>query len=472
MSRRKIVATIGPATASAGAISRLVDAGMSVARLNGAHGTLEWHTKVIGLLREVVPNVPILFDIPGRKIRTATLAHEPAFSVGDTIVFTTELRHDGREKVPVNYPHLHEELQAGDVFFCDDGQLRFTVMVTDGPDIVCRAEVAGILRAAKGINVPEVKLRSPTVTDRDRSMLTFAREQGVDMVGISFVDSAEQVQTIRKLIGGRSPAIVAKVENRQAMLHLEEIVAETDVIMIDRGDLAVETMLIGVALAQKQILEVARRAACPVIVATEMLHSMIGSRVPTKAEVSDITNAVLDGASVLMLSGETAIGKFPEEAVAMMRGIVDLAADHVVARNATDSGTLLDIPDAVSRAVGVLCVKAPITKIIAVTVSGFAARMVASQMPSQPILAVSNDEGNARAMNFLPGVTGVWVDVPFRRQSVEHIPLCLHALWARQLLDVDDLVLVVTVGYPKSGNRLNLLEVHRVADLRETLQWE
>lgn len=470
MSRRKIVATIGPATRSITAIRRLVDVGMSVARLNGSHATLDWHAAAIALIREAAPDVPILLDIPGRKIRTGQLEQEPSFALGDTLTLTTEARYRGRDKVRVNYPDLHTDLASGNVILADDGQLRFTVLEIRGQDIVCRAETAGTLRSAKGINVPMVTLRTALVTERDREMLGFARQHGVDMVGISFVESAAHIELIRDVIGGATPRIVAKVENHGAMQHLDEIVAAADAIMIDRGDLSVETTLENVAIAQKTILAAARLAACPVIVATEMLHSMTHSSTPTKAEVSDITNAVLDGASALMLSGETAIGDFPSEAVATMRRIVDHAAAFLARVEARDDDRR-HIPDAMAEAVGLLCRRAPITKIVAVTISGFAARMVASQLPRQPILAVSNDRENARSFNLLPGVTGVHVDVAFAKDSTDHIPRSLEVLWQRGLLEDDDLALVVAVGYPRSGNRMNLLEAHRIGDLHESLGW-
>lgn len=473
MSHRKIVATIGPATASAAAVRQLVQAGMGVARLNGSHATLEWHAQAIALIRKTAPEVPVLLDIPGRKIRTARLVHEPTFAFGDTVILTTDTSYDGREKVPVNYADLHLDLCAGNVILADDGQLRFTVINVKGDDIICRAEKAGTLRSAKGINVPMVALRTSLITDRDRHMLAFAREHGVDFVGISFVESAQHIRLIRDLIGGPSPAIVAKVENQGALNHLDEIVGAADAIMIDRGDLSVETTLESVALSQKRILSAAKRVACPVIVATEMLHSMIESPNPTKAEVSDITNAVLDGASALMLSGETAIGVFPVDAVATMRRIVDHASAFAAGDAIEDSDQAhLAVPSAVSDAVGLLCARTDITKIVAVTISGFAARMVASQMPRQPILAVSNRAENARLFNLLPGVTGVHVDVAFTRGSIDHIAGCLEQLWRRGLVHEADLVLVVSVGYPRSGNRMNMLLIHRIEDLRETLGWE
>ena len=471
MTRTKIVATIGPRTVNERSIVAMLDAGMDVARLNGSHSTPEWHTAAVDLLRRVAPDLPILLDIPGRKIRTARLAHEPTFVNGDTITLTTDLEHDGRSKVPVNYPRLHEDLSQGDIILADDGQLRFTVLDVRGADIVCRAEGGGTLRSAKGINVPNVELRTALVTERDQHLLAFARKSELEYVGISFVESAEHVRAVRELLGVDNVRIVAKVENRRAMGHLDEIVRVADAIMIDRGDLSVETALESVALSQKQILRAARVAACPVIVATEMLHSMIASPNPTKAEISDITNAVLDGASALMLSGETAIGEYPVEALGTMRRTADRAWDFLQAEAGAFAGGETT-PEAMGDAIALICRRAPVTKIVAITISGFAARMVSAQRPRQPIIAVSNRAASARAFNLLAGVAGVFMDVPFVRDSTDHIAACLEGLWRRQLLCDDDITLVVSLAYPKSGNRMNLLQMHRVGDLRDSLGWD
>jgi pyruvate kinase len=280
------------------------------------------------------------------------------------------------------------------------------------------------------------------------------------------------VRVVRAEIGGASPRIVAKVETQGALENLDEILAEADAIMIDRGDLAVETGVYGVALQQKRILRAARLAGKPAIVATEMLHSMIASPVPTKAEVSDISNAVLDGASALMLSGETAVGEFPAEAVATMREIADAAYTHLQSSlDADDRREHVSVPQAMEDAIALICRRLPVTRIVAVTIGGYSARMVASRMPRQQILAVSNDPVAARSFQLLPGTEGVHVDIPFTRTSTDHIPKCLEALWRRGKLADEDLVLVTSVVYPRSGNRMNLIQTHHIADLRESLGW-
>ncbi|MDJ0893605.1 MAG: pyruvate kinase [Alphaproteobacteria bacterium] len=472
MSRTRIVATIGPATNNGEALRALAKAGMNVARLNGSHADLDWHAATIALIRETLPEHPILLDIPGRKIRTGMLAFEPTFEKNDVIVLTTEDGHDGSEKVPVNYPELHGDLSPGDIILADDGTLRFQVERIEGRDIFCRADAAGQLKSRKGINVPHVRLRTKLVTDRDRGMVEFAKTNGVDFIGISFVESAAHIEAIRELTGGHTPRIVSKVENKGGLDNLAEVVDATDAVMIDRGDLSVETSLEELSLFQKRILEVASEHGKPVIVATEILHTMIDNPFPTKAEVSDITNAVLDGCAATMLSGETAIGANPVEAVAVMRRISDVAANHMQAALDTDrAARVSSVPQAMEDAVALICRELPITKIVAVTISGYAARMVTSRRPRQPVLAVSNDRAAARSFNLLPGTEGVHVDIPFPRNSTDHIVQCLENLWQRGKLADDDLVLVTSVGYPRSGTRMNLIQTHYVRDLVEALRW-
>lgn len=329
MSRTHIVATIGPATCSGDMLRRLADAGMTMARLNASHNTLAWHRHANALLREVLPTVPVLLDIPGRKIRTRDLAHEPAFDAGDTVVLTTEEGHDGRRKVSVSSQRLHLDVSVGDSLLADDGKLRFTVVAVEGHDLHCRAEGPGRLRSRKGINAPGVDLGGELVGERDRRMLTFARDLGVDLVGISFVESAEHVALVRAQLPGGSPGIVSKIETPAGVRNLEEVVDASDAVMIDRGDLAVESGIERIGVLQKDILSRSAEWEKPVIVATEMLERMIDSPLPTKAEIMDITNAVLDGAAATMLSGETAVGNYPVESVAMMERVASAIERHV-----------------------------------------------------------------------------------------------------------------------------------------------
>jgi pyruvate kinase len=303
-------------------------------------------------------------------------------------------------------------------------------------------------------------------------MIAFARETGVDFVGISFVESAAHVEAIRGLVGGMTPQILAKVENRGGLEHLDEVVGAADAIMIDRGDLSVETTMELVAVHQKTIVRSARAAGKPVVVATEMLHSMIENDFPTKAEVSDITNAVIDGCSATMLSGETAVGRFPIEAVRTMRRVADGASEHALAVRAAEHATgTLTAPRAMAQAIAMLLEQLPVTKVVAITRSGYAARVLSSLSVSQPILAVSDQSAMARSFNLIAGVEGVHFDAPFPQGSADHVKACVKQLYQLGKLEAADEILVTGVIYPSTGTRMNLLQIHRVSDLIEVLGW-
>jgi pyruvate kinase len=354
----------------------------------------------------------------------------------------------------------------------DDTNVQMIVCEVKGAEVVCEITVGGVLLSGKGVHFPGVIMRAVLLRPRDKKLLAFACQQGLDFVGISFVATSQDVETVRLLIGGKSPRIVAKVETQAAVENLEGILRAADGIMIDRGDLSAETSFEQVGVLQKQILAAAQKAACPVIVAAEMLQTMIELPSPTKAELCDITNAVLDGASALMLSGETAVGKYPVEAVGTMRRVADAAHAHLQSRlDAPVPARGGNVPEAVSEAIAAICRQLAVTKIVAVTMSGYAARMIAAHNPRQPIIAVSNNPQAARSFNLLSGTRGVHLDVPFSRCDMEHIPRCLEMLWRRHEIVNNDLILVTAVGYPASGNRMNLIQTHKVADLRDSLKW-
>jgi pyruvate kinase len=475
MKNTRIVATIGPKTNNRESLLALNEAGMNIARLNGSHNSLEWHQEVIRLIQDVLPGTPILIDIPGRKIRTTQLEFEPSFEINDTIILTTDTSFDGREKVPVNYADLHKDLQPGQTVLADDGTLRFTITEIKNQDIYLQAETPGCLKSKKGINVPFVTLNTQLVTDRDRQMIRFAQDNKVDFIGLSFVESKNHVEAIRELIKPLSfPRIISKIENQGGMNNMVEIIEVSDAIMIDRGDLSTETDLDSIAIRQKEIIRSARRYAKPVIVATELLHSMIENSFPTKAEVCDISNAVLDGCAAVMLSGETAIGKYPVEAVSLMCRVVEQSENYkrrIERENKASSSLRSAIPVAVADAIEVICNESPISKIIAITRSGFAAQSLSTRNLSQPIVAVSDDEIAAKSFNVYPGVEGVFYSQKFPKDNLDHVVGVLKFLREAGKIADEDLILVTAVGYPSSGNRMNMIQTHLVADLSKTLGW-
>jgi len=472
MSQVKIIATIGPRTNNIESLKAMRAAGMDVARLNGSHADLKWHKETLDLLREAVPDVPVLLDLPGRKIRITNLQEPMQIKAQDTVILTSDQDYRADKKIAINYPELSQDVKSGDTIWLDDGNLLLKVTEVKASDVVCHAENALTLTHGKGVHIPQLHYRPAIISQKEHELISFAIENGVEFLGASFVGSPSDVEAIRKLIDGRGPEIVAKIETQPAMENLAELIEVSDALMIDRGDLSVETRTKNVALLQKQILAEANGSSCPVIVATEILQSMVHSPIPTKAEITDITASVLDKATALMLSAETAVGDFPIEAIATMRRVADAASQYLQdsLSNGTQ-GSLETVPEAIGGAIALICRNLDITKIVAITISGYAARMVSGKMPRQPILAVTNDRNVARRFNLMPGTTGIYLDIEFSRTNTEHIPACLEALWRQGNLVDEDLILVTAVGYPKSGNRMNLIQTHRVADLRDSLDW-
>jgi len=472
MNQIKIVATIGPRTNNEKSLKELHKAGMNVARLNGSHGNIDWHSETLSMIRRAIPDVPVLLDLPGRKVRIVDLHKEIDISAQDTVVLTSADPGTVNGKVQLDYPNFSEAVRVGEIILVDDGSLLLEVREISGPDVICRAQNSILLKNGKGVHIPRPNYRSEMISDWDKKLIAFASERGVDFLGASFVETPADVIAIRSLVNGRGPEIVVKIETQQALDNLLELIEVADALMIDRGDLSVETRSENVALLQKRILKEAAATSCPVIVATEILESMIHSPAPTKAEISDITASVLDQASALMLSAETAIGEYPVEAVSTMRRVADAASEHLQASQRPERNSRVDtVPQAVGDAIALICQNLEITKIVAITISGYAARMVSSKMPRQPIIAVTNDQNAARRFNLLPGTKGVYLDIPFSRTSTQHIPLCLEQLWRKGELVDEDLILVTAVSYPRSGNRMNLVQTHLVADLKNNLGW-
>ncbi|MAJ24462.1 MAG: pyruvate kinase [Rickettsiales bacterium] len=471
MKRTKIVATIGPKTANANMLKKMYSAGMSLARLNGSHNSLKWHDETIKLIRKEIPNCPILLDIPGKKIRTIRLSYEPVFNKKDVIILTTKKGFMGKDKISITNTQLHKFLSKGNIVYADDGTLKFKVVKIINRDIYIRAENSGQLKSSKGINVPYVDIGTKLITDRDKKMIGFSKKAGVDFVGISFVESAKHVELIRKLINKKIPKIVSKIENQKGLDRLTEIVKASDVIMIDRGDLSTETNIETLGINQKNIIRVANNFAKPVIVATEMLDSMIHNPNPTKAEVLDISNSVLDGATATMLSGETAIGNYPIESIKVMSKVASVMLTEQDKKQRKNKLTTNEV-SGMANAIKNLSLSLPITKIIAITISGFASRIISSQMLPHPIIAVSNNKSLARTFNMYSGTKGVYYETKFHKDSLKHIPDCLNFLWKNKDINKKDMILVIALGYPGSGRRMNTLQTHYVKDLIKTLSWK
>lgn len=415
--RTKIICTIGPATESTEQLIRLIESGMDVARLNFSHGTYDEHASMIHNIREASKrtgeHIAILQDLCGPKIRTGQLKNKTVvLEKGSEIIFTTNDVAGDEHCVTTTYKELPLDVQPGDAILLDDGKIRVEVLSKSDTDVRCRVVVGGKLGEHKGMNLPGVKLSTPSLTEKDIQDLAFGVQQGVDYVALSFVRSATDILLLRdhlKQIASHFIPIIAKIEMREAITAIDDIVREADAIMVARGDLGVEMPAEEVPLLQKMIVRKCNDAGKPVIIATQMLETMIDNPRPTRAEASDIANAVLDGADAVMLSGETSVGKYPIEAVAMMDTIIRTTEEQMLKtrndfRCTLNTGNVLD---AVAQSACLLADHVKAAAIIPITHSGGTARRLSRFRPAAKIIAVTGEERVLRRLNLVWGVQGI-----------------------------------------------------------------
>lgn len=468
IARTKIICTIGPITCNSAGIQKLYESGMSIARLNGSHGTLDWHRDAIRLLRQHAPLVPILLDLPGRKVRTAREMAEITLKVGDLIVFGSKPEPG---KVAVTDPTLFQSLSVGQSILADDGTLHFEVVKVEKNEIVCKSKSNGVLKPSKGLNCPGHRLSSGIVTDRDLPMIEFAISEKIDFVGLSFVDHADQVQAFRKHLKNSSVGVVAKVETQSGLENFEAIIDAADAIMIDRGDLSAETRPERVALYQKRILAGARKKGKPAIVATELLHTMIHQPIPTKAEVSDLTNAILDGASALMLSAETAVGQYFSEAVRVMQDVAHAVESEMkLAPLPTEDAT--SISEGLGSALSHLVESLKVDKVICLSRKGRTPVSLARFRMAAPVIAITASVETARKLMLSWGVQPMVIEtLNFDDEKTDHVLDALKELHRSKRIQEHESIAVMAIRYGVKGNRINSLEVHRVSNLIEFGRW-
>ena len=419
MRRAKIVATIGPASDSEQALESIIKAGMNVARLNFSHGTHEQHAERVAKIRAVSKRlgmpVGILQDLQGPKIRVGRLAAPIQLSIGEEVcLYATkdEAPKTDKQLLPVDFRELFDSVQAGDKLLLDDGRMALEVISAVGRVVQARVLVGGALSSHKGINLPGVKLRIAGFTEKDKTDLAFGISQGVDAVAISFVRSADDVKAVRAAIeefsvGKHTPLLIAKLEKPEALTELEAILDVVDGVMVARGDLGVELPPERVPPLQKLIIREANARAKIVITATQMLESMILNPLPTRAEASDIANAIFDGTDAVMLSAETASGEYPSEAVAMMSRIVMEAETHFREWGSRQDGKAgLGESDAASmaRAANALAKDPEVRAVSVFTMQGRSAWLMSKARPSKKILAFTPDPDTFNQLAFLWGV--------------------------------------------------------------------
>lgn len=474
MRKTKIVCTIGPSSESLENTKKLITAGMNVARLNFSHGDFEEHGNRIKTIRqaaqELNKTVAILLDTKGPEIRLGKLKEEPIELVqGEYITLTTEEILGDKDRIPVTYKDLPGDVSVGSTILIDDGLIGLTVIDIQGTEIKCQIVNSGPIKSKKGVNVPGVAISMPGMTEKDANDIKFGIEMGVDFIAASFVRRASDVMEIRELLeryNAPDIQIISKIENQQGVDNLDEILEVSDGLMVARGDLGVEIPAEEVPLVQKRMIEKCNRAGKPVITATQMLDSMQRNPRPTRAEASDVANAIFDGTDAIMLSGETAAGKYPVESVQTMSRIAERAESalhyrEIFTKQANAQQT--SVTEAISQAVANSALDLDAKAIVTSTESGYTARMVSKYRPKSPVIAVTPVEQVLRRLQL------VWGVIPVKGVSAsttdEMFDIAVQGAMDSGHVRLGDTI-VITAGVPvgRSGTT-NLIKIHNVGEL-------
>ncbi len=470
--RTKIVCTIGPSTRSQENIEKLFLAGMNVARLNFSHGSHEDHLNTINWVRKVARtyqySIPILMDLQGPKIRVGQMKDGMQIIVpGQTVRITSENVTGSPTVIPIDFPDLTRDASVGDVILIDDGLLELKITGKEGMVLIAEVVVGGELKSRKGVNLPNVNIKTSAITEKDYEDLEFGIKHDVDYVALSFVRSAKDIQEItsRLRAAGSTAAVIAKIEKPEALEVIEDIIEEADGIMVARGDLGIEVPTERVPIAQKKIIQLCRAKGKPVITATQMLDSMIHNPRPTRAESSDVANAVMDGTDAVMLSGETASGEYPFEAVKTMDRIIRSVEDN---HPALYNSLVYQKPDwrekqvieSISHSCVALAENVEAKVISTITHSGSTARRIAKYRPRVPIIAFTESQKVRRQLNLVWGVQSVKIDQIF--DTDQSVRLMEEYLKEHNLVQKGDRIIVAT-GMPiAQRGRTNMAMVSTV----------
>lgn len=472
MKRTKIVCTLGPASDKEEILTQLVENGLNVCRFNFSHGSHEEHKGRLDLAKKVREKlnqpVALLLDTKGPEIRTGNFDQpEVLLKEGQKFTITMKEVMGTKEICTVSYKDLANDVQAGNTILIDDGLVGLRVQEVNGDNIVCVVENSGIVKNHKGVNVPGVKINLPAITPKDRSDIEFGISQGIDYIAASFVRKASDVLAIREILEENNATdiqIISKIENQEGVDNLDEILKVSDGIMVARGDLGVEIPTEEIPIVQKMMIKKCNELAKPVITATQMLDSMIRNPRPTRAEVTDVANAIYDGTDAIMLSGETAAGKYPVEAVKTMAIIAKrteetLDYDAILKENGKNNNT---VTDAISHATCTTAVDLNASSIITSTSSGYTARMVSKFRPKCPIIATTNDEKIMRRLALTWGVYSIKSSEAGNTDEV--IENSIEAAKEANYINNGELV-VITAGVPVGvSGTTNLIKVHVISE--------
>jgi len=464
--RVKILGSLGPASSTPEAIRALIEAGMDGARLNLSHGTHEWHRDCCGRVRSAAAAcgraVGVMADLAGPKIRLGTFPGGPVvLATGDTFVISTEPVPGDARGASTTYEGLARDVKPGDTLLVNDGLVRLEAMASDGVRVTCRVVEGGEVSDHKGLNLPGVRVSAPVLTPKDLDDLRFALELGVDMVALSFVRdaaAADAVRAVMREVGRRVP-IIAKLEKPEAVLHMKDVVAAFDGLLVARGDLGVEMPLEDVPLVQRHAVQLARRACKPVIVATQMLDSMVTHTRPTRAEVSDVANAVLEGADALLLTAETAVGQHPVQVVETMRRII-VACEVEGVRPLPPSTDVPTVQDAIGRAAAEVAHALGARALVAFTRSGSTVRTLASHREPVPLYAFTSEPCVRHQLSVVWGAETFVV--PEVRTTDEMVATVTRAMLELGHAGQGDLVVLVAGTPPGVAGSTNSLRVLRL----------
>ena len=469
MRRAKIVCTIGPAVSSPEKIAQLIDAGMNMARLNLSHGTTTDHEKSFNAIRAAAKSkdqpIAILVDLQGPKIRLGKFQAGPyLLAVGDKFTITTEEMLGDKNKASTTYKDLPKDCQVGDQLLINDGKVVLEVLSKNNSTVETKVLVGGEISNNKGINLPGVSVSAPALTEKDAEDLRWGLKMGADFIALSFVRSAKDIDGVKKIMNEMKVQIpvIAKIEKPQAIKNIAEIVAAFDGVMVARGDLGVELPIEDVPMLQKQCVTLARENAKPVIVATQMLESMINNSTPTRAEATDCANAVLDGADALMLSGETSVGEFPLEAVKVMARIIErteqVALNQIspLQHNPSTKG------GAITKAATEVGAQVDAKYLIAFTQSGDSARRMSRLRSPIPILAMTPDQSTLNRLSITWGVEPMLA--PMVKHTDEMVMQVDNLLINSNRVKRGELVLIVAGSPPGIPGSTNAMRVHKVGD--------
>ena len=461
--RTKIVCTLGPASEKEDVLRELIKSGLNVCRMNFSHGSHEEHKGRMDLVKKIREELgqptAILLDTKGPEIRTGQFdMPEVLLEEGQQFTITMKDVMGNKEMCTVSYKGLANDVKAGDTILIDDGLVGLTVKEVNGDDIVCEVQNSGIVKNHKGVNVPGVKVNLPAITDKDRSDIEFGIEQGIDFIAASFVRKVSDVLAIREILEANNAdhiKIISKIENQEGVDNLDEIIEVSDGIMVARGDLGVEIPTEEIPVVQKLMIKKCNEAGKPVITATQMLDSMMRNPRPTRAEVTDVANAIYDGTDAIMLSGETAAGKYPVEAVKTMATIAKRAEETM--RNRRDKiNNSKNVTDAISYATCTTAMDLDARAILSSTSSGHTARMVSKFRPDCPIIATTTNEGVRRQLSLTWGVLPVMRENSTNTDQV--ITNSIEAAKSAKYVNENDVV-VITAG---AGEATNLIKVETV----------